>query len=103
MHIAHLLRKYDPAEWGGTESVLAQLSDGLRAEGVKSTVFCPRIAADSTRDPLAETGCEIRRFKAVLPIWGISAEQRRQMVAVGGNLLSFDLPGMLWSAWRWRC
>ncbi len=96
MHIAHLLRKYDPAEWGGTESVLAQLSDGLRAEGVTSTVFCPRIAADSTRDPLAETGCEIRRFKAVLPIWGISAEQRRQMVAVGGNLLSFDLPGMLW-------
>jgi glycosyltransferase involved in cell wall biosynthesis len=97
MHIAHLLRKYNPAEWGGTETVMRQLCDGLRRQGVDSTVFCPEIPPVDVPDPLAESGCRLRRFKACVPVWGISAEQRRQMVAVGGNLLSFDLPRMLWA------
>jgi len=96
MHVAHLLRKYNPAEWGGTETVLRQLCDGLRRSGVASTVYCPAIPPTEVADPLAESGCTIRRFKAFVPVWGISEEQRRQMVAVGGNLLSFDLPRMLW-------
>ena len=96
MHVAHLLRKYNPAEWGGTETVIRQLCDGLRREGVESTVYCPSIPPVNVPDPLVESGCTLRRFKAFVPIWGISAEQRRQMVAVGGNLLSFDLPRMLW-------
>ncbi len=97
MHIAHLLRKYNPAEWGGTETVIYQLFSGLRRENVESTVYCPSIGSSTTRDPLAEAGCAIRRFNACVPIWGISSEQRRQMVAVGGNLLSFGLLRMLWS------
>lgn len=96
MHIAHLLRKYNPAEWGGTETVIRQLFEGLRRDDVRSTVFCPTIPDPGVRDALAEAGCAIRRFRAFVPIWGISAEQRRQMVAVGGNLLSFELPQMLW-------
>lgn len=97
MHIAHLLRKYNPAEWGGTETVMRQLCDGLRSEDVRSTVYCPAIPPPGVPDPLVDAGCTLRRFKAVVPIWGISAEQRRQMIAVGGNLLSFDLPQMLWA------
>jgi glycosyltransferase involved in cell wall biosynthesis len=97
MHIAHLLRKYNPAEWGGTETVIRQLFDGLRRDGVESTVYCPAIPNPGGHDPLAEAGCAIRRFRAFVPIWGISPEQRRQMVAVGGNLLSFELPRMLWA------
>ena len=61
MHIAHLLRKYNPAEWGGTETVIHQLFDGLRRHGVESAVYCPRLAANGTngfgsRDPLVEVG-----------------------------------------------
>jgi starch synthase len=97
MHIAHLLRKYNPAEWGGTETVIAHLTAGLRSENVESTVYCPALPPVSVRDPLADAGCEIRRFNAFVPIWGITPEQRRQMVAVGGNLLSFDLLRMLWA------
>lgn len=98
MHIAHLLRKYNPAEWGGTETVIRQLCEGLRRTGVESTVYCPSIPPTNVPDPLAEAGCTIRRFNACVPIWGISAEQRRQMIAVGGNLMSFDLVRMLWAA-----
>ncbi len=96
MHIAHLLRKYNPAEWGGTETVMRQLCTGLRHDGVDSTLYCPSIPPSAVPDPLAEAGCRIRRFDAMVPVWGISAEQRRQMVAVGGNLLSFQLPRLLW-------
>ncbi|HVU36431.1 MAG TPA: glycosyltransferase family 4 protein [Opitutaceae bacterium] len=98
MHIAHLLRKYNPAEWGGTETVIRQLFEGLRHDGVASTVYCPTIAPNNVRDPLLDAGCTVRRFNACVPVWGISAEQRRQMIAVGGNLLSFDLLRLLWAA-----
>ncbi|MEO5960251.1 MAG: glycosyltransferase family 4 protein [Opitutaceae bacterium] len=97
MRIAHLLRKYNPAEWGGTETVITQLTDGLRRQGVGSIVYSPRIAMDDTPDPLAAAGCAVRRFDACVPIWGISPEFRRQMIAVGGNLMSFDLIRALWS------
>lgn len=100
MRVAHLLRKYNPAEWGGTETVIHQLFDGLRHGGVESVVYCPAIPPTAVRDPLAEAGCTVQRFQACVPIWGISAEMRRQMLAVGGNLMSFDLIRSLWSAPR---
>ncbi len=102
MHIAHLLRKYDPAEWGGTETAVRQLCDGLRNHGLSSVVYCPRIEGnghgyrDDHTDPLVEVGCVVKRFKTCVPVWGIPAQRRRQMVAIGGNLMSFDLIGSLW-------
>jgi len=97
MRVAHLLRKYNPAEWGGTETVIQQLFEGLRRDGVESTVYCPEIAAANAPDPLVASGCQVQRFRACVPIWGISPEQRRQMISVGGNLMSFDLIRALWS------
>lgn len=121
MRIAHLLRKYNPAEWGGTETVIHQLSDGLRRLGVGSVAYCPALdgvnghgaaslgqppgdnghgwdaRATPGVDPLEAAGCTVRRFRACVPIWGISPEQRRRMIAVGGNLMSFDLIRALWS------
>ena len=130
MRIAHLLRKYNPAEWGGTETVIHQLSDGLKRLGVGSVVYCPALPGGANgagashamngangahvgnggingngenglaavADPLEAAGCTVRRFQACVPIWGISPEQRRQMISVGGNLMSFDLIKALWSS-----
>jgi glycosyltransferase involved in cell wall biosynthesis len=47
-------------------------------------------------DPLVGAGCAVRRFRAIVSLWGIRAERREQMIAVGGNVLSFDLMGALW-------
>lgn len=97
MHVAHLLRKYDPAEWGGTETAMERLTAGLLRHGVGSVVFAPRLArAKAAADPLAAAGCVVRRFRAIVPVWGISRERKRQMIAVGGNLMSFDLMCSLW-------
>jgi glycosyltransferase involved in cell wall biosynthesis len=103
MRVVHILRKYNPAEWGGTETVIHQVTGGLHRLGVSSKVYCPELLDDqkakaaTVRDPLQDTGCDVRRFEACVPIWGISGEQRRQMISVGGNLMSFDLLRSLWA------
>src|SRR5438045_1888064 len=91
----HVLRKYNPAEWGGTESALQRLFDGLQPIGISNLVYCPEGPSPS-RDPLSETGCTIKRFRACVPVWGFSREQKKQMISVGGNLMSFDLVAALW-------
>jgi len=99
MRVVHVLRKYDPREWGGTETAICHLLQGLSGHDIGSGVYCPAIAGDGGPDPLAATGADIHRFRAFLPIAGLSAQQRRQLVAVGGNLMSFDLA---WDLWRER-
>ena len=34
-------------------------------------------------DPLEAGGCEVRRFSACVPIWGISAAERQKLIPVG--------------------
>lgn len=99
MRVAHLLRKLDPAEWSGTEVAIQRLFVGLRAHGVDPVVYCPKLQETRLPDPLASTGFEVQRFKAFVPVWGLSAQRRRQLVSVGGNLMSF---GLLPSLWRER-
>src|SRR5215831_4233748 len=98
MRTVHVLRKLDPAEWGGTEMAIQRLFEGLRDEGVTPVVYCPRLTNGHARleDPLVRSGYEVQRFSAFVPVLGISEERRRQMVAVGGNLMSLDLVGSLW-------
>jgi len=91
MRVVHVLRKLDPAEWGGTETAIERLCDGLREHGVESVLYCPRLAQPVKDDPLVRAGYEVQRFNAFVPVLGISAERKRQLVAVGGNLISFDL------------
>lgn len=108
MRVIHLLRKYDPAEWGGTETAVQRLCDGLRKQGVISLMYCPyvndpgahRVRADQHRftPPEARNRNDggIKRYQTCVPTWGASREAKRQLIAVGGNLMSFDLLPALW-------
>ena len=91
MRTVHLLRKYDPAQWGGTETAIQRLFAGLREHDVEAVVYCPSLQQNIAKDPLAAAGHRIERFHAFLPVVGISAQRRRQIVSVGGNLMSLDL------------
>ena len=96
MKVAHILRKYDPGAWGGTESAVLELVRGLRASGVESVLFAPALGAPSdARDPFAEEGFVVRRFRAFLPVLGLSAAARARSISVGGNLASLSLPWQL--------
>lgn len=96
LRIAHLLRKCNPDEWGGTETAIQRLCEGLQQHAVTSVVYCPRLAKDPGSDPLTRAGYTVKRFNACVPIWGLSSERRRQLISVGGNLMSFHLMGALW-------
>jgi len=91
MQVVHLLRKYNPAEWGGTETAVKRLVDGLHFHGVNPVVYCPELDIPSTDDPFQMAGYPVRRFKACVPVWGISDRQKKQLVSVGGNLMSFQV------------
>src|SRR4051812_2619868 len=95
MRVAHILRKYNPAEWGGTETAVHQLLDGLREQKVESVVYSPKLPRPIHRDPLASAGHIIKRYSAFVPVLNLSEEQQAQLVAIGGNLMSFDLFGRL--------
>jgi glycosyltransferase involved in cell wall biosynthesis len=97
MHAIHLLRKLNPAQWGGTETAIQRLCEGLREHGVKPIVYCPDLEEPaSCEDLLLSAGPKVQRFKAFVPILGISEERKRQLISVGGNLMSFDLVSSLW-------
>lgn len=96
MRVAHLLRKLDPAEWSGTETAVHRLLEGLRQHHVDPVVYCPRLDEEQGPDPLVRSGFQVERFKAFVPVLGLSRARKRQLLAVGGNLMSFDLLPSLW-------
>jgi len=75
-----------------------RLVNGLAGCGVKSALWCPRLARTISSDPFTEAGHRVRRFHAFWPVARISRVQREQLVAIGGNLMSFDLGWHLWRA-----
>jgi starch synthase len=98
MRVVHLMRKCDPAEWGGTETAVQRLLHGLKQKQVESVVYSPELTNGLAKngDSLAANGWPVKRFKTCVPVWGISEEKKKQFVAVGGNLMSFDLfPALL--------
>jgi glycosyltransferase involved in cell wall biosynthesis len=42
-------------------------------------------------ESLQENSGGIKRFNTCLPAWGISRQEKRRLISVGGNLMSFDL------------
>lgn len=95
MRVAHVLRKYNPAQWGGTETAVKLLLDGLNEQQVAGTVYAPRLESPGTSDPMREAGHVVKRYKAFVPVLNLSDEQKAQLISVGGNLMSFDLFGKL--------
>ncbi|MCL4176677.1 MAG: glycosyltransferase family 4 protein [Verrucomicrobia bacterium] len=93
MRVIHLLRKYDPAEWGGTETAVQRLLEGLRQQGVTPVMYCPQVNDNGAR---ADFNGDIKRFKTWVPAWGMSRQEKRQYISVGGNLMSFDLLPAMW-------
>ncbi|OYW69881.1 MAG: hypothetical protein B7Z21_00525, partial [Verrucomicrobiales bacterium 32-60-5] len=76
MQASHILRKYDPAQWGGTETAVQRLVKGLQMHGISSMVHAPENASHTTIDPLRDAGAKIQRYRAFVPVLGISAAQR---------------------------
>ncbi|HGG58947.1 MAG TPA: glycosyltransferase family 1 protein [Gammaproteobacteria bacterium] len=93
MKIVHVLRKYNPREWGGIESHLHELSKYLLSEGHQVVLYAPKLRGAARRqdDPLQSLGVTVRRYPAFLPATGVNREGRENLYRQGGNLFSLTL------------
>lgn len=87
--VAHVLRKYDPAAWGGTETHVAALCRELPRRGFACELHAP--AGPSAADSELPAGTKLRRYHAFAPFLG-PADKRRSLFDNAGNIASLDEP-----------
>jgi glycosyltransferase involved in cell wall biosynthesis len=87
--VIHVVRKFEPAEWGGTETHLVHLVRELSRLGWTSEVHAPREAGtDGTA--LIGAGASFFTYRARYPFVSTRRGSRAALVASGGNLFSFE-------------
>jgi len=92
--IVHVMRRFVPSKWGGTESVVFHLAREFSRLGIESPVYATAMFARPGRETFR--GVEIRRFRYSLPWWGLSPAARQALELKGGNPFSLSLLRALW-------
>jgi glycosyltransferase involved in cell wall biosynthesis len=87
--VVHVLRKYDPQEWGGTETHVVEVTRRLARMGWGCEVHAPRgpTAPDGSLDP----SVRMVRYRSINPFLG-TASKRRALLSNAGNLVTLDEP-----------
>ena len=87
--VAHVMRRFVPDKWGGTETVVFNLARELEKNGIDSPIFC----TDMFEKPGEERidGVTVRRFRYCFPWFGLSAEAKSALRLKGGSPLSLPL------------
>lgn len=92
--IIHVPRRFVAHEWGGTETVIAELLREQRRAGWQPEIHTSLALSDTRHEHWQ--GLEIFRYPYCYPFFGLNAQQKAAMDKKGGNLLSFSLFKSLW-------
>jgi glycosyltransferase involved in cell wall biosynthesis len=87
--VAHIMRRFVPEKWGGTESVVFNVSRELIKQGIESSIFCTDMFVRPGRQTLGNV--PIRRFRYLFPWFGLSEEAKAKLRLKGGSPLSLPL------------
>jgi glycosyltransferase involved in cell wall biosynthesis len=87
--VVHVMRRFVPAKWGGTESVVYHVAREYERMGISSPIFATSMFANPGIEDFQ--GVTIRRFRYSLPWWGLTPEGRHALELKGGNPLSFSM------------
>lgn len=87
--VAHVMRRFVPDKWGGTETVVFNLARELEQRGVASPIFCTDMFARPGEETIG--GVTIRRFRYCFPWFGLNAEAKTALCLKGGSPLSLPL------------
>jgi glycosyltransferase involved in cell wall biosynthesis len=87
--VVHVLRKYDPLEWGGTETHVAEVTRRLVRMGWEVEVHAPH--GPKTPDTALDPAVRLRRYRSFLPMFG-DADGRRGLIKNAGNIVTLDEP-----------
>ncbi len=97
MKIAHVVRRYTTAEWGGTETVVENTLREQMALGHEARIFCT--AALSTEGEELSNGIPVQRFRYFYPYWPLSAKDKLALDKKGGSPYS---PGLFQAIEAWH-
>ena len=87
--IIHVPRRFVAHEWGGTETVILEISKQQLAAGLQPKIVTSMALANSEHDVIS--GVPVQRHSHIYPFFGLSHEERAAMDKKGGNLLSLPL------------
>lgn len=87
--IIHVPRRFVAHEWGGTETVVLEISRQQKAAGMNPVIVTSMALANQREEEIS--GIPVRRYPHCYPFFGLSAEQKAAMDKKGGNLLSLSL------------
>jgi glycosyltransferase involved in cell wall biosynthesis len=87
--VVHVMRRFVPEKWGGTESVVFNLANEFTREGTESPVLCTDMfSTPGTQD---YEGVPVKRFRYVFPWFGLSGTAKDKLRLKGGSPLSLPL------------
>ena len=89
MKIAHIVRRFTFAEWGGTESVVWNIAKQQKAQGLQPEILCTA-ALDKVGMEVVD-GITIRRFSYLYPYFPMPEKDRLALDKKGGNPFSPEL------------
>lgn len=89
MKIAHIVRRFTFAEWGGTESVVWNIAKQQKAQGLTPEILCTA-ALDKVGTEVID-GITIRRFPCFYPYFPMPEKDRLALDKKGGNPFSPEL------------
>lgn len=87
--IAHVMRRFVRDKWGGTESVVFNLSREYTRTGMASPIFCTDMFARAGMESVE--GVPVHRYPYVFPWLFLGAEAQAKLRLKGGSPLSFGL------------
>ncbi|MFZ4680967.1 MAG: glycosyltransferase family 4 protein [Terrimicrobiaceae bacterium] len=87
--IVHVMRRFVPAKWGGTESVVFHLAREFSRLGIESPIYATAMFSQPGKETFR--GVEIHRFRYSLPWWGLDPAGRQALELKGGNPLSLSM------------
>jgi glycosyltransferase involved in cell wall biosynthesis len=91
--IIHVPRRFVSHEWGGTETVITEISRQQQRSG-----FCPKIVTSMALAQIRSeiiSGIPVQRHRYCYPFFGLSPSDKAALDKKGGNLLSLSLFGAL--------
>lgn len=89
MKVAHIMRRFVPQKWGGTESVVYNLArEGIRC-GNENPIFCTDMFAHSGTEVFQSV--PVHRFAYCFPWFFLSEDAKNKLRLKGGSPISFGL------------
>jgi hypothetical protein len=87
--VVHVPRRFVAEEWGGTETVILEISRQQQRAGLRPVILTSRALARQAAETIG--GVPVKRYPYCYPFLGLSSADRAALDKKGGNLLSLSL------------